>query len=131
MLVSMSLFMLMLVSMSIQMTIHTYNMGKHKTKTCNVCFKSMRGDKLKKHMKKHDGKTEDNVATKGVHDGKTEDNIATKGVHDGKTEDNIVTKGPQIRYTEEELEKRVSAEMEEFNRNIELGGEVNKIVNKN
>ena len=45
-------------------------MGKHKTKTCNVCFKSMRGDKLKKHMKKHDGKTEDNIVTKGLHDGK-------------------------------------------------------------
>ena len=43
-------------------------MVRNKTKTCNVCFKSMRGD-----------------------------NILTKGVHDGKTEDNIVTKGPQIR----------------------------------
>ena len=116
MLVSMSLFMLMLVSMSIQVTIHTYNMGKHKTKTCNVCFKSMRGDKLKKHMKKHDGKTEDNIVTKGLHDGKynsqklnfkqpnvlmrhmkrhereNEDDILTKGVHEWKTKDNVTTK---------------------------------------
>ena len=49
---------------------HTCNMGRNQTKTCDVCFKSMRGDKLKKHMKKHDGKTEDNIVTKGLHDGK-------------------------------------------------------------
>ena len=61
-------------------------MVRNLRKTCNVCFKEMRGDVLKRHMKKHDVKTEDNVVTKGV--------------HDGKTEDNIVTKGPQIRYTE-------------------------------
>ena len=64
-------------------------MGRHKAKTCNVCFKSMRSDYLKKHMKKHE---------RG-----NDDNIITKGVHDGKTEDSIVTKGPQIRYTEEQF----------------------------
>ena len=52
-------------------------MGRHKIKTCKVCFKEMRGDNLKKHMKKHDVKTEDNVVTKESHDGKTEDNVAT------------------------------------------------------
>ena len=60
---------------------HTCNMGKHKTKTCNVCYKSMRGDNLKKHMKKHERGNEDNVAT---------------------NED-------QISCTEEGKEKRVSA----------------------
>ena len=49
-------------------------MVRNLRKTCNVCFKEMRGDKLKKHMKKHDVKTEGNVVTKGVHDGKTGDN---------------------------------------------------------
>ena len=91
-------------------------MGRNQTKTCDVCFKSMRGDKLKKHMKKHDVKTEDNVVTKGVHDVKTEDNIGTNE--------------EQISCIDEELEKRVSDKMKEFNRKIELGREVNKIMGK-
>ena len=69
-------------------------------KTCNVCYKSMRGDNLKKHMKKHERGNEDNVAT---------------------NED-------QISCTDEELEKRVSAKMKEFNRKIELGRKLNIIV---
>ena len=70
MLASMALFMLMLVIMSIQVTIHGYNIGKYKTESWNVCFKSMRGDKFKKNIKRHDWKNEDNIITKGVHDGK-------------------------------------------------------------
>merc|ERR1712025_414381 len=77
-------------------------MGKRKTKTCNVCYKSMRGDNLKKHMKKHERGNEDNVAT---------------------NED-------QISCTDEELEKSVSAKMKEFNRKIELGRKLNKIMDK-
>ena len=68
---------------------HTCNMGRNQTKTCKVCFKAMRGDHLKRHMKKHDVKTEDNDVTKGLHDGKTEDKVVTEGVHDGKTEENV------------------------------------------
>ena len=64
------------------------------------------------------------------HDGKTEDNIVTKELHNGKTEDNILTKGPEMKYTAEELEKRVFAQMEEFNRKIELGRKLNKIMDK-
>ena len=99
---------------------HTCNMGRHQTKTCNVCFKSMRSDKLKKHMKKHE---------RG-----NDDNIVTKGVYDGKTEDNIVTKGPQIRYTEEQfiaLKKKVSAQMEEFDIMIKLEQKLKLTVDKN
>ena len=52
-------------------------MGRHKTKTCNVCFKAMRSDHLQRHMmrrdhlhgnmKRTDRKTgnEDNVVTLG------------------------------------------------------------------
>ena len=44
-------------------------MGRHKTKTCNVCFKTMRGDNLKRHMMRRDHLTEqendDNVMTLG------------------------------------------------------------------
>ena len=104
----------------------------------------MRSDNLKKHMKKHegenednivtndglDGKTEDNIVTKGVHDGETEDNIVTKDVLDGKTEDNILTNEEQISCTDEELENEVININKEFNRKIELGRKLNKIVNK-
>ena len=52
----------------------TCNMvGRHKTKTHSVCFKSMWGDHLKRHMKRHERGKEDNIVTKGMHDGKTED----------------------------------------------------------
>ena len=53
--------------------------------------------------------------------------------HYWKTEDNIVTKGPQIRYTEEQyiaLKKKVSAQMEAFDRKMELGRNLNKIMNE-
>ena len=98
---------------------HTCNMGRHQTKTCNVCFKAMRSNNLERHIKKHERKTEDN--------------IITKGLHDGKTEDNVVTKQQQIRYTEEQyiaLKNEVYAEMEEFDRKIELGRNLNKIMNE-
>merc|ERR1711954_26586 len=58
------------------------------------------------------------------------DNVVTKGVHDGKTGDNIGTNEEQISCIDEELEKRVSAKMEEFNRKIELGRKLNKIMDK-
>ena len=96
--------------------IYTCNIGRNQTKTCDVCFKSMRGDNLMKHKKKHDVKTEDNVVTKGVHDVKTGDNIGTNE--------------EQISCIDEELEKRVSAKMKEFNRKIELGRKLNKIMDK-
>ena len=66
-------------------------MGRHQTKICNVCFKTMRSDNLKKHMKKHEGENEDNIMTKGLHDVGTDDNFVTTGFHDGKTENNVVT----------------------------------------
>ena len=108
-------------------------MGRNLTKTCNVCFKSMRGNNLKRHMKKHDVKTEDDVVNKELHDGKTEDNVVTKGLHDGKTEDNVETNGQQIGYTSEKfiaVQKRVFPNLEEFNRKMELGRYVKIVVDK-
>ena len=75
-------------------------------------------------MKKHERGNEDNNVTKGVDDVGRDDNIVTKGLHDGKTNEE------QICCTDGELEKRESAEMEEFNRKIELGRKLNKILNK-
>merc|ERR1712082_260885 len=110
---------------------HTCNMGRYQTMTCDVCFKSMRGNNLKKHMKKHERGNDDNIVTKGMHDGKTEDNIVTKELHNGKTENNVTTNGEHIRYTDEKfiaLQKRVTAQMEEFDTKMELGRYVNLVV---
>ena len=107
----------------------------------------MRSDYLKKHMKKHERGNDDNIITKGVndwktediiltkelHDGKTGDNIVTKELADGKTENNIVTNGEHIRYTDEKfiaVKKRVFAELEEFDRKMELGRYVKLVVDK-
>ena len=103
---------------------HTCNMGKHKKKTCNVCFKSMRGINLKKHMIRKVHLTEQ----------ETKDNVVTKGLYGGKTEDNVTTKGQKISYTsvmDEDLEKRLHAKMKEFNSRIEMGRKVKLIVDKN
>ena len=50
-------------------------MGRHQTKTCNVCFKSIRSDNLKKHIKRHEREKEDIFITKDLYDEKTEDNV--------------------------------------------------------
>ena len=70
---------------------HTCNMVGNLKKTCYVCYKSMRGDNLKKHMKKHE-----------------------RG----------------ISCTDEELENEVININKEFNRKIELGWKLNKIMNE-
>ena len=51
-----------------------------------------------------------------------DDNVANKGLDDGKTENNVANN--------EELEKKVSAQMEEFDRKMELGRNLNKIMNE-
>ena len=51
-------------------------MGRKQTKTCDVCFKTMRSDVLKRHMKRHERENEDNVVTRWLYYGKTEDNVA-------------------------------------------------------
>ena len=86
----------------------TCNMGISKPKTCNVCFKTMRGDNLGRHMKKHERQNEDNVAT----------NVEETCLGNGKS------------GNDEELEKRVIAQMNEFERKMELGRKVKVIVNK-
>ena len=94
-------------------------MGRNKTKTCNVCFKSMRSDNLKKHMKRHERENEDNFITSELYDGKTEDNVATKEQQISCTS-----------VTDEELEKRLFHINEEFDRKIWLGQKMKFTVDK-
>ena len=94
-------------------------MGRNQTKTCNVCFKSMRSDNLKKHMKRHERGNEDNFITRELYDGKTEDNVATKEQKISLTS-----------VTDEDLAKRVLAQIKEFNRKIKLGINLKLTVDK-
>ena len=94
-------------------------MGRHQTKTCNVCFKAMRGDHLKRHMKRHEEKTGH------------EDNVVTSRLYDGETENG--ENGQKISCSSEKfigLEKKVIGLNREFNRKIELGRNLKLIVDK-
>ena len=86
-------------------------MVRNLRKTCNVCFKSMRGDHLKRHMMRMDHLMGNNEGT-------------------GRK---VVNKQSQIRYTDEKfiaVKKRVFAELEEFDRKMELGRYVKLVVDK-
>ena len=63
----------------------------------------------------------------------TDDNIVSKELDNEKTENNVTTNGENIRYAEEKIiavEKRVFAEMGEFDRKMELGRYVKLVVDK-
>merc|ERR1711954_40783 len=94
-------------------------MVRNLKKTCNVCFKSMRGDVLKRHMKKHDVKTEDNVVNKELYDGKTENNVANNEEQKSCKDEKFIA-----------VKKRVFAELEEFDRKMELRRYVKLVVDK-
>ena len=70
----------------------------------------MRGDHLKRHMKKHEGKS------------RSEDNVVTNG--EG------TTLGNGTSGKDEELENGVIAQMKELERKIEMGRIVKSIVEK-
>ena len=64
-----------------------------------------------------------------------EEIVVNMGLHEGKivNDDEDVTNGEQISYTSEKfigLEKRVFAQINEFNRKIELGRNLKLIVDK-
>ena len=105
----------------------------------------MRGDYLETHMMRMDhlmcnnegtGRkvvNEDNIVTKGLDDVGTDDNIVNNELDYGKTENNVKTNGENIRYTDEKfiaVKKRVFAELEEFDRKMELGRYVKLVVDK-
>merc|ERR1711954_507627 len=94
-------------------------MVRNLKKTCNVCFKSMRGDVLKRHMKKHDVKTEDNVVNRELHDGKTQNNVANNEEQKSCTDEKFIA-----------VKKRVFAELKEFDRKMERGRYVKLVVDK-
>ena len=91
-------------------------MERNQTKTCDVCFKTMRGENLKRHIIKMN-----HLQGKVIR-------------HEQENEDNVVNKEQNISYTsvtDEDLEKRFLAKMKKINIKIEMGRKVELIVEKN
>ena len=113
-------------SLNSELTKHINGMHGIKVYKCNFCGEEYKWEySLKHHMKKHEGYNgEIGLPTKAYTPG-----TGRKAVN----EDNVVTNGEQKSCTsdsDEELEKRVSAKMKEFNRKIELGGKLKLNVEK-
>ena len=91
-------------------------MGKNKQVSCNICYKTMRSDNFKRHMKnKHEKRNEDYPTRKR----KLEDE-----------EDQPMIKKKCNVLDDEELEKDMINDNEEYNCKLALGEKVYKIVKK-
>ena len=91
-------------------------MGKNKQVSCNICYKTMRSDNFKRHMKnKHEKRNEDYPTRKR----KLEDE-----------EDQPMIKKKCNVLDDEELERDMINDNEEYNCKLALGEKVYKIVKK-
>ena len=96
-------------------------MGRSRPQTCDVCFKTMRGDNLKKHMKKHDIKPQ------------LIDEAESHSSGEMKNVDEAENGTSSMKYTGlnfEKLERNVLCQSDKFNRKIELGRQLKIIINK-
>ena len=91
-------------------------MGKNKQVSCNICYKTMRSDNFKRHMKnKHEKRNEDYPTRKR----KLEDE-----------EDQPMIKKKCNVLDDEELERDMINDNEEYNCKLALGEKVYKIVER-
>ena len=91
-------------------------MGKNKQVSCNICYKTMRSDNFKRHMKnKHEKRNEDYPTRKR----KLEDE-----------EDQPMIKKKCNVLDDEELERDMMKDNEEYNCKLALGEKVYKIVER-
>ena len=99
-------------------------MVRNLIKTCEICLKSMRGDNLSRHMKKHD-KRHDEVVDKNT--AKCEicmktmrkDNLK-RHMKKHESKNNKDKKGM--------LNQKLSFELKEFNRKKEMGRKIKEIM---
>ena len=86
-------------------------MGRNMQKTCPICLKTMRGDNLKRHMRRHEKKPY------------SIDESQTYTSGEMKNVDETQTKTSLVKYTclnLEMLEKNVESYLAEFNRKLKL-----------
>ena len=82
--------------------------------TCRICLKTMRGDHLKRHMKRHENKPQ------------SIDEVETVIQTHGSGANSVKC----TRLNLEELENNVDSQVNEFDRKIELGRKLKIIINK-
>ena len=95
--------------------------GGNLMKTCTICLKTMRGDNLTRHIKRHEKKP------LSIDESQTHSSGEMKNVDDAGTGTSSV-KCTNIDL--EMLEKNVESYVDEFNRKIELGRNLKIIINK-
>ena len=77
--------------------------GKHLAKTCDVCFKTMRGDNLERHMLKHEKGRKDDMKREEVKD------------------DEVINEGTMKKQTYEMIKRHVQLDTAENIEKINLG----------
>ena len=106
-------------------------MGRNLEKTCTVCFKTMRGDTLERHMLKHEKgrKGELNMNQKKEEYKDSEILTDAMGVDQN---DEMLERSMQVDYTEndEVLERNMESDCAENKRKIELGRRIINIAQR-
>ena len=101
-------------------------MPRNLLKTCEVCMKTMRGDVLKRHMKKHDKViVNDQVITTA----KCE--ICMKHMRKDNLSRHMKVHEKKSERKEKKFLDNITFEMQEYNRKIELGRKIKEIMDKN
>ena len=101
-------------------------MVRNLPKTCEVCMKRMRGDVLKRHMKKHDKVVvNDQVITTA----KCE--ICMKHMRKDNLSRHMKVHEKKSERKEKKFLDKITFEMQEYNRKIELGRKIKEIMDKN
>ena len=94
-------------------------MGRNLAKTCGICLKTMRGDTLKRHMKRHEKKPY------SIDESQTHRSGEMKNVDQAET-----SSAKYANINLEMLEKNIECEVDEFERKIELGRQLKMIINE-
>ena len=102
-------------------------MVRNLSKTCEICLKSMRGDVLKRHMKKHE---KEHTVDLNKNSAKCEICMKTMRKdhlkrHMNKHEKKIITNSGGMLYND------MTIEMQDFNRKKEMGRKIKEIMENN
>ena len=91
-------------------------MGNHKKVMCNICYREMRSDVLKRHMKQHSKKNESVPAT---------NILVTNNIYNNppsvSTSDPIKRLNEKSKFNIEELENSIVDDDLEYEQKFELG----------
>ena len=98
-------------------------MGNHKKVMCNVCYREMRSDILKRHMKQHSKKNESVPAT---------NILVTNNIYNNppsvSTSDPIKRLNEKSKINEEELRKNLIKVRIEYQEKLELGKKIYEML---